>query len=322
MNILTPKAEVETTYKRIVDSLVKSTEEAKNAYEELNGVISKVKNVNSYNETLEKYDQGQTSFLDMLSETLSVAEDLGMSLEDAFNFDTMRPDAEAINEALDKAVEDLVAANGYSRTFAAQLKEAARAAQKTQQITETYEDVKGMTGKYDNYGRNKQLTYDEYNTMVSVSPDYAEAIEYVNGKLTINRDLYARITENLAENTAQLALQEAAWRKLKVEELNKKLARLTDTQSDEYKHTLKEIDKLKLEAKGYTVLANEISNATNQFERFRAALLIQNGLKRLFHSLNQMVARLSKSLIAGSDQVLTITRRQLVVICTRSGVTL
>lgn len=267
------------------DALVKEAEAAAktaSAYEALNNAISNVKSVSSYLEGAKAANSGtgNQSFVDMLQSALGLLEQMGDSytLEDFFRFDpegNIQYETDVLLDWSDKMIDNLVEQQKLSADFAEQLKLAARAEQQAataaQRVSTAYNATKERASFGSGLARGGQLSYADYNAMMEANPKYAESIEYVNGVLTVNRDKYWEITEAMAEETAQMALLEAAQRKLKYEDLENQLKTRTDLTDDVRKSMQKEIDKLKLEAKGYMVLANEISNATNQFERFRAA---------------------------------------------------
>ena len=267
------------------DALVKEAEAAAktaSAYEALNNAISNVKSVSSYLEGAKAANSGTgtQNFVDMLQSALGLLEQMGegYTLEDFFRFDpegNIQYETDVLLNWSDKMIDNLVEQQKLSADFAEQLKLAARAEQQAataaQRVSTAYNATKERASFGSGLARGGQLSYADYNAMMEANPKYAESIEYVNGVLTVNRDKYWEITEAMAEETAQMALLEAAQRKLKYEDLENQLKTRTDLTDDVRKSMQKEIDKLKLEAKGYMVLANEISNATNQFERFRAA---------------------------------------------------
>ena len=259
----------------------KAAYETASAYEQLSNAISTVNTVSSYMTNAKELNSGSgtTSFVDMLSSAISLLEEMGegYTLEDFFTFDpegNIQYQTDALLNWSDQMIDNLVEQQKLSADFAEQLKLAARAEAQAvtsaQRLNSAYERTKNRTSA--NIGSSEtQLTYADYQAMIEDNPAYAESIEYVNGVLTINRDKYYEITDAMAKETAQMALLEAAQRKLKYEDLEKQLETRADLTDDVRASMEKEIQKLKLEANGYLVLANEIANATSQFERFKAA---------------------------------------------------
>lgn len=262
---------------RRAESIKASLTGVTNAWSEMSNATSKVKAFQGLKSDYQSYQAGETSFLDMLSSTISLAEDLGISLDDAFSVDSsgeLIVNIDTMENGLIGVIDNLEAAGACSATLASQLRDAARAeaevASKAERLQRASENALAAVSFGNGRQRAQQLTYEDYRAMVERDARYAESVEYVNGVLSVNRDKYNEVADAIARETAELALQEAAQRQLKIEEYQNVLKKATNLRDDERKSIEKEIAKLKLEATGYLVLANEIANATNQFERFRA----------------------------------------------------
>lgn len=267
-------AAIEERAKRIQESLTGVAD----TWGQLTSVVSNVKSLQSLREDYNSYQNGDMSLLDMLSSATSMAETLGISLDEAFSIGAdgeLVLNIEAMEDGLVGVIGNLEESGLLTANLASQLREAARAEIKVEtnaeRIQNAYSNFGNATSTINGRTRGQQLSYSDFQSMIEIDPRYVESVEYVNGVLSINRDRYYEITEAMAAETRQMALNEVAMRKVKIEELEKKLAEVGD-ESDEVTDSMKkQIEKLKLESNGYMVLANEISNATNQFERFRNA---------------------------------------------------
>ena len=267
-------AAIEERAKRIQASLTGVAD----TWGQLTSTISSVKSIQSVREDYNSYIAGDMSLLDMLSSATSLAETLGISLDDAFSIGAdgeMVLNIEAMENGLVGVIDNLEKSGVCSANLASQLRAAARAEAQVEtnaeKINKAYSNFNDANSFGSGLTRGQQLTYEDYQSMIERDARYAESVEYVNGVMSVNRDKYNEITAAIANETAELALLEAAQRKLKIDEYQKELDTNTKLTNEERSAIEKQIAKLKLEANGYTVLANEIANATNQFERFRNA---------------------------------------------------
>lgn len=263
--------DVDVMTERIKTAIMASTNEVKSAYEDLSNVISKVKSAQSFNADVKSYKSGEISFLEMLESSIDVAEALGVKLEDVFDLTTLQPSAVAVQNAIEKAVDSLVAGKNYSAEFVKQLKEAAVASEKVataqQKITDTYSKFSSLMGDVSGIQKDTQLTYEKYKAMIEQDSRYANAIEYVNGMLTINKQKYAEISQEIGSELVLLAQQRIAQIKNSKEyvEYAKEFEKYGDKMDEGHLSTLRNLE---LEIRGYQVLANEIQNASNAFNQF------------------------------------------------------
>lgn len=109
----------------------------------------------------------------------------------------------------------------------------------------------------------QQITYDSYNQLLEQSSQYAYALEYVNGALTINREKFDEVTNSILQsNLAEIeAKQQAILLSKEYQDLCKNVGNLGDEQQ-------KRLDDLNAEIMGYEVLASEINHATSAFQKF------------------------------------------------------
>ena len=244
-------------------------------YDALNTVVSKVKAARTFSEAIESFQSGDTGLLDILSEASTIAETLGIKVEDVFDFTTLQPSMEAVNVAINAAVDKWAEGKDYSEELVQQLKDAAKAEQeilsKQQKINDAYEKSTTAASGASNYNRDTQLTYEQYKSLIEVDSRYASTIEYVNGQLTINKQKYWEVTQAINEETIAMAKLAAQQDELEIEKLTKQLSEMADQNSDEAKSIRSKIQQLQLEANGYKLLAQELDNATDAFARFAAA---------------------------------------------------
>lgn len=256
-------------------SIKASLGEAVTEYDALSNIISQVNSVNGFNEAIESYRTGDTGFLDMLSSSIEMAETFGLKIQDVFDFETMQPSAIAVTAAIDAAIDKMVEGKDYSAEFVQQLKNAARYANEVEtaqkKVNDAYDKASSASSQASSYGRDTELTYTNYQELISQSSKYASAIEYVNGRLVVNKQKYWEVTQELNAETKAMALLQAQQDKLEIERLTEQLNQLADQESEEANNIRSRISDLQLEARGYELLAQELDNAADAFARFAAA---------------------------------------------------
>ena len=268
-------AAIEERANRIQESLFGAAQ----AWDQMTSTVSNIQSLQGLKENYEDYLSGDMSLIEMLSEAAPLAKELGLTLDDVLEVasdGSVVLNIDAIEDGLISMIDRLEASGEISAYLAAQMREAARAETKAataaQRIQKAYENASANVAFGENLTRGQQLTYGSYTEMIERDARYADSIEYVNGVLAVNRDRYYEITEAIAEETAETALLEAARRKLEIEEYQHRLKTEKDLTDDARKSMEQHIKRLQAEANGYLILANEISNATNQFNRFRNAV--------------------------------------------------
>lgn len=111
-----------------------------------------------------------------------------------------------------------------------------------------------------------QLSYDEYRELIDIDSRYAQAVEYQNGVMTLNTEKHAEITESILQETLAMAEAEAAA--IMMSDEYKNLISMVGDLNPEQQQRL---DDLNAEIMAYSVLSNELENATDAFERFKRA---------------------------------------------------
>jgi len=137
------------------------------------------------------------------------------------------------------------------------------------QVAKSYENLGSSLSNLSLADDSTELTYDAYQKLIDVDYRYADSIDYVNGRLVLNRDRYYEITKAISEETvvaAEAYRQEIAQSEeyLALQEKIRKGEQLTPGESAR----LKEINAT---IEGLRVLAYECQNATDAFYRFNNA---------------------------------------------------
>ena len=137
------------------------------------------------------------------------------------------------------------------------------------QVAKSYENLGSSMSNLSLADGSTELTYDAYQKLIEVDYRYADSIDYVNGRLVLNRDRYYEITKAISEQTTAAAesyRQEIAQSQeyLALQEKIRRGEQLTPGESARLKEINATID-------GLRVLAYECQNATDAFSRFNSA---------------------------------------------------
>ncbi len=147
-------------------------------------------------------------------------------------------------------------------------------------VAEEINDVLSKTREALSYSGNaynaQQITYDKLQSLLAINKDYASAIEYNNGVMTLNREKYEEITDAVIDNYRAQAQagKEAILNGDRYKELAKKVAEgIKPLEGEDL------TDWLNMQAMitGFDMLANEIDNATAAYQRFLNADSSESG---------------------------------------------
>lgn len=113
---------------------------------------------------------------------------------------------------------------------------------------------------------NAPLSYDDYENLIAINAEYADAVEYQNGVMTVNAQKYNEITQKIVDQTRAQAEAEAQAiiNSKRYEDLNDRYDELSEAE-----HT--ELELLNAKIKGYVLLANNLDNVTVALNRFKNA---------------------------------------------------
>lgn len=250
--------------------LAKAADESTSAFEKLGTAISGIESAASFLTNIQSQDG---SPLDMIQSAMKMAEELGDGHEwtdFVESFDTVsgiKWNADAVRQYSDSLIDAALAGTNLEETFPGitqYLKDMAVAeSEAARSMRDLYDSMQTAISAGNDIGRNTELTLSAYESLISVDARYAQAVDYVNGKLTLNRDIYNDVTNSILEDT--LAQVEAAAKTIilgdEYQDLTSRIGTLDEKEQAR-------LDTLNAEIMSYGVLANELANATSAYERF------------------------------------------------------
>ena len=200
-----------------------------------------------------------------------IAKETGKSVDDFFNIVNKKVywDESAISEWAVSYIDNLQKMREISPSTAKYLKELA-AAQieesvamgKLNNAVNKYQDANGAITSISIDGK---ITYDQFQSLINVSKEYANAIEYNNGVITISKKKFDKITKSILDT--QKAEAVAKRDAILLGDEYKRLVQL------EKEHNLsntgkEKLKQLEVEAASWNVIATEIENANMAYQKF------------------------------------------------------
>ena len=242
--------------------------------------LKTLKSASSMLQSMREYNSGKekASFIGMLQSVVDLAnsddlKDAGLNITDFIDMTTgafKEVGAEKWIDALVNQLRALKDANGQQLipdAIIEQLRLEALAAEEAEaamsRLKTAHENVSAVIDTGNAISRNGQLTLSTFEQLIAVDSRYAYAVDYVNGKLTLNRDIFNQLTDSIMQETAAQADAEAMA--IIMSDEYQQLAANIDNLSDKERSRL---DDLNAEIMTYKVMANEIANATTARERF------------------------------------------------------
>lgn len=242
--------------------------------------LKTLKSASSMLQSMREYNSGKekASFIGMLQSVVDLAnsddlKDAGLNITDFIDMTTgafKEVGAEKWIDALVNQLRALKDANNQQLipdALIEQLRLEALAAEEAEaamfRLKTAHENVSAVIDTGNAISRNGQLTLSTFEQLIAVDSRYAYAVDYVNGKLTLNRDIFNQLTDSIMQETAAQADAEAMA--IIMSDEYQQLAANIDNLSDKERSRL---DDLNAEIMTYKVMANEIANATTARERF------------------------------------------------------
>lgn len=261
------------TTPEIKDGLRAAAEEAmktEEAFKSLGDAISGIETAASF---LTEIKSGESDPLSMIQTAMKMAEDLGSNhawTDFVSGFDPTKGiewDEEAVRKYSDALVDAALAGTNLEETLPGitqYLKDqAAAAVEASQGIEELGNGMRSAIQAGNSFGRNTQLTLSSFQQLLDVDKRYAQAVDYVNGQLTINRDRYNELTGSILQET--LAEIEARTQAIV---LSSEYQNLINNVGNLNAAQQARLNSLNAEIMSYGVLANELNNATSAYQRF------------------------------------------------------
>lgn len=255
-------ADLDVATKKAIDDAYEQAE----AMQNLQNAISGVGKASSLIDTIqEEISEGGTNTLDTL---LSFAETLGEGWQEYVNFSgtgfTLSTDA--VYQQMAKSIDAVIPpSDKLNAVLKAQLDTALKAEQANKTLTESYAGLETAVSGYANIGSGIELTHDMISQLIEVDSRYAQAIEYQNGRLQLNKEKYDEVTASVQENTKAQA-EAAAQAILSGKEYQDLIRKMTDgklTSSEQNR-----LDSLNAQVMAFEVMASAVDSSTSALQRF------------------------------------------------------
>lgn len=244
------------------------TEKAVNAYDQLTASINAAKNGL---ELLNDLGEDQMS-LDSILKIIDIAKSSGWDISSLFTVDKNGISANdtLLTDYVDSLINSLGDVSGITPEIQAALSDMLYATIKQEEanrnLGESYKNALSAAEGFEGVSAGAELSYETISELIKIDTRYADAIEYVNGRLTINRDKYDEITESVLKKTAAEAKAAAAEIEHSEEYLD-----LMDRRGSLSSKEQKRLDDLNAQIASYAVLASEIQNANAAYKQFMNA---------------------------------------------------
>ena len=245
------------------------TEEAVDSYTKLTNSVNDAKDALSLLKTVN--DDGLA--MDSILKLVEMARENEWSLSSMFEFDdknNLAVNKDFITKYVDSLIDGMSEIPGMTDELETAFSEMLYTAIKTEEavvsLEDSYKNALSAAEGFDGVSAGAELSYEIISELIKIDTRYADAIEYVNGRLTINRDKYDEITESVLKKTAAEAKAAAAEIEYSEEYLDL-MNRRGSLNSDEQQR----LDNLNAQIASYAVLASEIQNANAAYQQFMNA---------------------------------------------------
>ena len=150
--------------------------------------------------------------------------------------------------------------------ISALISETEKATDANEEFEKSIEGALKVADGFEELGHEAGVSYDTFSELINIDYRYADAIEYVNGKLTLNKEKYDEITKSVLANSAAQA-KAAAMEIANSEKYLDLMDRRGQLSSDEQE----KLDELNAQIAAYAVLTSEIENASMAYQQFMNA---------------------------------------------------
>ena len=252
-----------------IRDLVGKELEAADASEKLSNALS---NISTAKGLLDNIRSGDGDFFSMFQTAMGMAQSSGQSVEDFFRVvnNEVAWNENAVIKWTDTWIDGLSEVDDISEETCEYIRNLARtqveAADASERAASALDASKGALAGISKLDTNVGVNYEDFKSLIELSTEYAKAIEYNNGKMTLNRDKYNEVTAAVLKEN--LAIVE----NLKYEkQLGAEYQALMNARGQLDSKQQSRLDDLNAEIMGYEVLANEIRNAASAYQSFLSA---------------------------------------------------
>ncbi len=272
-------AEWDSVKQKIKDSAFAVAEET-SALDQLDNALTSVSDVGDFMTDINSEDTG---IVEQLQSAISLSEQLADSTGRPADWtewikglsddgSTIEWNTEAIRALSDAQVDAALSAYNLEEKYPGltqQIKDnaaaAAIAASALEKLESASDKVQGALDVSKNYGGYTEIGYSDYASLIETDTRYAAAIEYQNGVMTLNSEKHQEITNQILQETKQMAEAEKQTILTSEEYVNltKAMSEGTITAAES-----KRLSELNSQITGFNVLTHEIDGATDAYHRW------------------------------------------------------
>lgn len=246
--------------------------EAKETAEDVRSLTDAISEFNTATSLIENMRSGDV--LSTLENIMTlVSSGAHVDMRDFFDEDGLKDVDDILGFIVDHLIQnmqELAEASGmvwnydWNDSLKKQIMEAGiEAAEAAQTLEDVYANLSKTMSSAPASSDLTELTYDSYLDLIAVSSKYADAVTYQNGALVLNRDAYAKVTNEVIATTKAQALSEMIAKATSEEYI-----RLTNNIDNLDEQEQERLDSLNAEIAGYRVLISELDNASSAYQRF------------------------------------------------------
>jgi len=240
------------------------------AEEAVKSFSDSLSNVSTAQGILSDMRSGEGDFLSIIKEIAPIADESGRSVGDFYSIigDTVdwSTGIDIITEWAQSSIDSLEGVDDKSKEFLANyLKEQAEAVAASEQTTRALSNISTVTQAGYSIGSGAQITYDQYKQLTDINKQYAYAVEYTNGVLTVNRQKFAEVTKAVLESEKAQA-EASAQAIIMSDEYQKCLEKLEA--GEDLGNMQSAFDDMNVTIAGFRMVTQEINKATDAYSRF------------------------------------------------------
>jgi len=245
---------------------VLAANEAEQSVTTLKDAISGINTANGFLSNIRAYEKtGEGDVLSMITQAAELAEREGFKINDFFTIvgDNVQWNSDAVVRWAQSWISSIDGIDGVTEEF---LNKQIQAMSQAERMSAALSEATTITQVGYTAGPSSQITYDQYQELIGISKQYAYAVEYNNGILTLNKAVFDDVTDSIIAN--KLAEIEAAKQAV--------------IMGDEYQRLIKDINagktlsdddrqlftNLNADIMGFEVLKQQIEGATAAYQKF------------------------------------------------------
>lgn len=236
------------------------------AMENLKGAINDVGDASSLIDTIQEEiaENGYNSFETLASFIDTMGDDWQKHV--SFSSNGIVLSTQAVYDQMAASIDSVIgASHPLNEQLKRQLQTSLEVESATRSLSDAYSGLETAVSGYTNIGSGVELTHDMISQLIEVDSRYAQAIEYQNGRLQLNKQKYDEVTQSVQENTKAQA-EAAAQAILSGEEYQSLVKKMMDKNLTANEQN--RLDSLNAQVMAFEVMASAVDSSTSALQRF------------------------------------------------------